>query len=213
MDPATMAALAPLIISLFNPGGSNGERSSTYNSGQKGGINDIMSAIKGMNGFQGTDINQNPMYQQGNEWLMSMFNDPDFFNSFEAPLQRQFQEETIPGLANRFASMGTGGSTGSTAFRNQLGREGSNLHTNIAALRGGMQQQGVNQLMNSAQMPFNNMAQMYGLGLSHPTENVYQPPSNPWAPIAGAGLQGYFQNPNNFQQQTKPPAGTSPLVQ
>lgn len=111
-------------------------------------------------------------------------------------MMRNYQENIIPDLATRFASMGSGGSQGSTAFRNQLGREGSNLQTNLAALRGGMQQQAIPQLQNAAQMPINNIMQMYGLGLGHPTENVYQPPSNPWAPLAGAGLQGYLQNPN-----------------
>ena len=143
-----LAALAPVLLSMMNQGGKDEEHGSTYTPGQQGGIDDILNMIKGMKG--NADITQNPQYQQQNDWLMSMFNDPEFFNKFEAPLQRQFQEETVPGLANRFASMGSGGAMGSTAFRNQLGREGSNLSTNIAALRGGMQQNAVGQLQNSA---------------------------------------------------------------
>jgi len=201
MNPQMLMAILPSILALMNPGGSNGEHGSTYNEKQQGGINDIMDQIKGMGS---PDINQNPQFQQGNEWLMSMFNDPEFFKSFEAPLQRQFEEETIPGLANRFASMGSGGAQGSTAFRNQLGREASNLHTNIAALRGGMQQNAIPQLMNSAQMPINNLMQMFGIGLGPQPNNTYQPPSNPWAPIAGAGLQGYLQGQGMNQNQQQP---------
>lgn len=186
MDPSTMMLLASLAPALLNLGGSNGETKSTYNTQQKGGINDIFQMIKGLKG--GGDITQNQNYQQGSEWLNSLFNDPEFFKNFEAPLQRQFQEQTVPDLANRFASMGSGGALGSTGFRNQLAREGGNLSSNIAALRGGMQQQGVNQGLQYGQQPFQNLMQLLQTGLGHPTENVYQPPSNPFAPLAGAEI-------------------------
>ncbi len=190
MNPEMMMALLP---ALFNIGGSNGGIVSDYNDRQLGGINDIWDMISGMRGGANNgDITQNQNYQEGSNWLHSLFNDPEFFKNFEAPLQRQFEEQTVPDLANRFASMGSGGATGSTGFRNQLAREGSNLSTNIAALRGGMQQQGVNQGLQYAQQPFQNLLQMMGLGLT-PTQNNYQPPSNPWAPIAGSAVQGYFQ--------------------
>lgn len=202
MDPAMMMMLASIIPALMNAGGKNGEMKSTYNEGQQGGINDIMQFLKGQQGNM--DITQNPQYQQGNEWLNSLFNDEGFFKNFEAPAMRQFNEEIIPGVANRFASQGSGGSLGSTGFRNQIARESGNLATNLAAMRGGMQQNAIPQMFNSANMPFQNMMQMFNTGLGHPTENGYQPPSNPWAPVAGAGIQGYFQgkgmNQNNAGQ-------------
>lgn len=169
--PMLLAGGASLLSSGL---GSDAEWGSTYNQNQLNTLDDLLSSLKGMKGSQ--DITKNPMYQQGSEYLMSMFNDPEFFKSFEAPLQRQFQEQTVPQLANRFAGMGSGGSTGSTAFRNQLGREGSNLSTNIAALRGNMQMQAIPQLMQYSQQPFQNLMQMYGQALQ-PTQNVYQPPS------------------------------------
>jgi hypothetical protein len=172
-NPATITA----IMSILGPAlqaltGDKGGSGSTYSGQQQegiGGIWDIINKIKGGAG----DITQNPTYQGGNEWLQSLFNDPEFFKSFEAPLQRQFEEETVPNLANRFAGQGSGGSLGSTAFRNQLGREGSNLHSNIAALRGGMQQQGVNQSLQYSQQPFNNLMSLYNPALT-PTNNTYQ---------------------------------------
>lgn len=192
MDPMTMMMLGSVGLSLLNPGGSDATKGSSYSNAQQGGFDDIFKLIEGMRG--GADITKNSQFQQGNDWLMSMFNDPDFFNKFEAPLQRQFQEQTVPDLANRFAGMGSGGSTGSTAFRNQLGREASNLHTNIAALRGGMQQNAIPQLFNSAQMPFNNLMQLYNTGLSGGgVNNTYTPASNPFAPIAAGAVQGFFQ--------------------
>jgi hypothetical protein len=208
MDPGTMMLLASIVPAFLNLGGSDAKKSSSFSKGQKGGINDILQAIKGQQGNM--DITQSPQYQQGNEWLMSMFNDPEFFKSFEAPLQRQFQEETVPGLANRFASMGSGGSLGSTGFRNQLAREGSNLSTNIAALRGGMQQSAIPQLFNSSQMPFQNIMQMYQQALGQPVNNQYMPATNPTAPIAGAGLQGFMQGYGMNYGKGKNNAGEHP---
>lgn len=172
-DPATITA----IMSVLGPAleaftGNKGGSGSTYSKGQKKGIEGIMDQINQMKGGA-TDITQNQNYQEGSDWLSSLFNDPEFFNKFEAPLQRQFQEETVPDLANRFAGMGSGGAMGSTGFRNQLAREGSNLHTNIAALRGGMQQQGVNQGLQYAQQPFSNLMDLYSKALT-PTKNTYQ---------------------------------------
>jgi len=173
MDPASITAIMSVlgpVLQAFT--GQQGQMSSTYNKGQLSFLDDLMQKIKG--GSNQGDITQNQNYQQGQDWLQSMFNDQDFFNQFEAPMQRQFQENTIPDLANRFASMGSGGSLGSTAFRNQLGREGSNLQTNIAAMRGGMQQQAIPQLMGYAQQPTQNWMQQAQTALS-PTQNVYQP--------------------------------------
>jgi len=171
MDPATisaiMAAIGP-ILSAFT--GNQGKMGSTYNKGQKNLIDDIVNQVKGM-GPQG-NINQNPQFQQGQNWLMSLFNNPEFFNSFEAPLRRDFEENIGPGIANRYAGMGSG-STGSTGFRNQIAREGGNLETNIAALRGGMQSQAIPQLLGYAQTPFSNYQTLLQNALT-PTQNVYQ---------------------------------------
>lgn len=170
MNPATMAsifaALAPLLKGIF---GDQGGPGSSFNDQQ---LDFMKQGLGGLNPQQG-DITKNQGYQQGQEWLNSLFNDPEFFKSFEAPLMRQFEEETIPGLANRFAGMGSGGSLGSTAFRNQLGREGSTLHEKIASLRGGLQQQGVNQGLQYAQAPVSNYMQQLQQLLT-PTQNTYQ---------------------------------------
>ncbi len=206
--PALAAIAGPLLGALFeNRGGKNDAKTgSTYTQGQQSFIENILNDLKGMKGSQ--DITQNPQYQQGQDWLSSLFNDPEFFNRFEAPLQRQFQEQTIPDLANRFASMGSGGALGSTGFRNQLAREGSNLGTNIAALRGGMQQQGVNQGLQYAQQPFQNYLQTLQTALT-PTQNTYQPPSAGfWGPIAAAGAGGIASGYG--QQFGKNMAGTNP---
>jgi hypothetical protein len=201
---AAIMQMLPVIISAIGAAsqkgglfGSNAEKGSTYTKGQQGLIDEVLGLVKGnLGGGQG-DITQNQNYQTGQDWLQSLFNDPNFFQSFEAPLQRQFQEETVPGLANRFASMGSGGALGSTAFRNQLGREGSNLSTNIAALRGGMQQQAIPQLQAYGQQPISNIMQYIQQALT-PTQNTYQGASTGLFGGAASGFmsgaaQGYGQ--------------------
>jgi|HubBroStandDraft_2_1064218.scaffolds.fasta_scaffold00031_7 hypothetical protein len=218
MDPGTMALLGSLVMGgLSGFGGKKEKHGSTYSKTQRRGLEEIMKDVMGMKGVQ--NITQQPGYQTGNEYLQSLFNNPDFFNRFEAPLQRQFQEQTIPDLANRFASMGSGGSLGSTGFRNQLAREGSNLETNIGALRGNMMQQAVPQLLGYSQQPFSNYLSLLQTALT-PTNNTYQPASSGFfGPIAssfaGAAGQGFGQqfgqnmasqynpiNPNRFPGQS-----------
>lgn len=166
--------------------GSPAERGSTYSKQQQSLIDDIINSVRDMSNQR--DITQQPGYQTGLNYLQSMFNDPEFFRRFEAPLQRDFQERTVPELANRFAGMGSGGSLGSTAFRNQLAREGSNLSTNIAALRGQMQQQAVPQLLGYSQQPFQNYMTMLNSALQ-PVNNQYTPAS---AGLLGTGLGSLF---------------------
>lgn len=190
MDPGTLMALAGLtsgVIGSFS--GNQGKKSSSFDRQQKNTIHDVINSIKQMKGGA-QDITQNQNYQQGQDWLSSLFNDQDFFKNFEAPLQRNFEENTIPDLANRFAGMGSGGSLGSTAFRNQANREGERLHENIAALRGGLQQQGVNQGLQYAQQPFSNLMQLYNQAIGSPINNQYQPPSAGFGSLAAPFLQG-----------------------
>lgn len=188
---AAMAALPAILTLLSGLTGDKGKHGSTYSKNQRGLIDEAINSIRGMQGNQ--DVTQNQNYQTGQDYLQSMFNDPEFFNRFEAPLQRQFQEQTVPELANRFAGMGSGGSTGSTGFRNQLAREGGNLSTNIAALRGGMQQGAVPQLLGYAQQPFSNLMSMYQNALT-PTQNTYQGPSPGFGGNTSAAMFGGLSN-------------------
>lgn len=56
-----------------------------------------------------------------------------------APIEQQAREgfatETIPGLAERFSALGSGGSQRSSAFQGALGSAGAGLERSLAALR------------------------------------------------------------------------------
>jgi len=76
----------------------------------------------GMQGLQ----NLAPQYQQ----LMQGLD----FNPIEQNAMRQFQQQTVPGLAERFSSMGSGGAQGSSAFAQSLGGAGADLSSQLGAL-------------------------------------------------------------------------------
>lgn len=214
MDPMTMMAIMTAINGIGAAATANkGQMGSTYNKGQLGVIDDLVNQVKGMGSQGAGNIQNSPTYQSGQNWIQSLFNDPEFFKSFEAPLMRQFNEEIAPGVANRFAGMGSGGALNSSGFRNQMAREAGNLSTNIAALRGGLQQQGANQALQYGQAPVQNYMQMLQQALQ-PTQNVYQPPSaGPFGGAFSAGMGGMMQglanqNFGGFASGANPAAGT-----
>lgn len=79
------------------------------------------------------------------------------FGPIEQQARQQFQTSTIPGLAERFTSLGSGAQR-SSAFQNALGSAGAGLESNLAALKGqyGLGQRGQN---------INLLGSLLGLGM------------------------------------------------
>lgn len=95
------------------------------------------------------------------------------FGNFNfAPIANQartrFQTDTIPSLAERFTSMGTGGSQRSSAFQSALGRAGSDLEQGLASLES---------KYNLAQGGQNNqlLQLLLSLGMQPSFESAYTP--------------------------------------
>lgn len=209
MDPGMIMGLISMISGIA--GGLTGEKGgqgSTYNKNQLGGLDKVLSDVMGMRGKGQNDITQNQNFQGGSQWLNDLFgNDQNFFDKFQAPMERNFSENIAPELANRFGGMGSGGSLNSTGFRNQANREGERLQESIAAMRGGMQQAGVGQALQYGQQPVQNYMQMLQQAMQ-PTQNTYQGPSMglfggmaaPFAQGAASywGGQGGMNNNQNY---------------
>ena len=93
------------------------------------------------------------------------------FKRFAAPYQQQFEQYTLPSIAERYAGYGAGAQS-SSAFQQALGQSGSDLQMQLASLREGLRGQA-----------FGQYQQLLGQGL-HPTlENILRP-----------GRQSGFQN-------------------
>lgn len=67
---------------------------------------------------------------------------------FADPYMQQFEQQTVPGLAERFAGAGaTGGALSSSGFGQALGGAGANLQSQLAQLKSQLQQSAAQDLM------------------------------------------------------------------
>lgn len=134
--------------------------------------------------------------QKGVEGLIGQ--QQNSFDPIAKQAREQFNQQTVPGIAERFTQMG--GGQRSSAFGQQLGSAGANLDTNLAALRSqhGFQQQRLQQDL------YNNLLQ---LGLKPQFENAFLGNGgggggigdalSGMIPKAGELVQGLVQNRND----------------
>ena len=136
-----------------------------------------------LNGDQGSFLSQ--LFQQlgnmggenggmGNAMgLLQQYLDPnsDIYKNFEQPYMNEFEQQTIPGIAERFAGLGggMGGGLQSGAFGQALSSAAGNLQSNLAQMKSGMQRNAIGDIFGQ----YNQMANQ-GLG-TRTFENQYQP--------------------------------------
>jgi hypothetical protein len=121
-------------------------------------------------------ITSNGTYQAGNQYIQNMLQGGNqAFQQFEQPLLDQFNQQTVPGISNRFSGMGTGaGALNSSGFQQTLGQAGKDLTSQLGALRAGLTQNLLSQALGYAQQPYSNI--QAGLQF-RPWENVYEQPT------------------------------------
>ena len=84
-------------------------------------------------------------------------------DAFAAPELRRFNEQIVPGLAEQFAGMGSGGLS-SSGFRNAAVNAGADLSERLASMRAQLKQQAAQGLTGIGQM-----------GLQKYFENIHRP--------------------------------------
>lgn len=114
------------------------------------------------------------------------------YNAFAAPQIRQYNEETVPGISEQFAGMGSGGLS-SSGFQNAQTQGGIDLAERLGALRAGLRQQGAQGLQGIGQQ-----------GLQPHTQNMVTQEGSEGlignvAPVAGAAIGAYFGGPAGMQ--------------
>lgn len=138
-------------------------------------------------------------------------NDSQTAQQMQAPEIRQFNEQTIPGLSEQFAGMGSGGLS-SSGFRNAAVNAGTDLSERLGAIRANLRQQGAA-----------GLAGIGSQGLQNYSQNmVTQPGSEGFlsqiAPAVGTAI-GSFAGPagaaagNLFGSQLKNAFGGQPVSQ
>lgn len=129
---------------------------STLNPQQASAFQQLLASLS----QQGGNISQNPLYQAGQAHIQKILGGGT--EAFEAPLMRQFQEQIIPGLAERFSGAGAGAQS-SSAFQQALGGAGADLAERLGALRGGLQQGAAGQALGYAQAPAEQLSNLLGM--------------------------------------------------
>ena len=178
---SAIASLLPVIMNKMFPGKQAEMKAMPTMSGEQ---NDLFKQM--MSGLSGGNAGGGAM-GSGMNFLQGILGGDT--SKFEAPLMRQFNEQTIPGIAERFSGMGAGAQN-SSAFGQQLGAAGAGLSENLGALRGGMQMQALGPLM-----------QMLQMGMQTPTFQWQQMPGTPgaggaMAPGIGKGIGTSLTNAN-----------------
>ena len=154
---------------------------STLTGGQEGLLSSLLQALQGMQGPGGNY----DLAQQYNKRMLS--GSPEDYERFAAPYKTEFQEQTLPGIAERFAGLGGGmggGTMGSSGFGQALGGAANQFQSNLANLYAQIQQNAAGQAMNQ----FNTLGNL-GLG-TRSFENIYQPGSTG---ALGGLLSGFGQ--------------------
>ena len=79
-------------------------------------------------------------------------------DAYEKPMMRQFQEDIMPGIAEQFAGMGSGGLS-SGGFMQETGRAATDLSERIGQMRADLRMQGAQGMQQMQQGAFNPVDQ------------------------------------------------------
>src|SRR6478736_1510252 len=86
----------------------------------------------------------------------------DVFQQLLEQMQREFEEETLPGIAERFAGLGAqGGALSSSAFGQSIGSAASGFKEKMAQLKAGLQGEARNSIVDMFQSYLQNQPFSY----------------------------------------------------
>jgi len=145
MDPMTMMAIMSAVSMAGGAGydkwggADNLKKVPMMDKGQQGLLNQLMQML-GPEGGLGQGM------QEG-IGLQRQLMDPssEAMQQFSQPYMNEFNQQTVPGLAERFAGMGgMGGGLSSSGFGQSLSSAGGNLQAQLAQLKAGLGQQASN---------------------------------------------------------------------
>lgn len=138
------AAALPFVLNKFGGNGNEGmQQYPTMSRGQK--------QLHKQRGMQARQLAApGGGYNSSIDILSQMLNpQSEIYRNFEAPYRREFEEQTIPNLAERFAGFGAqGGALSSSGFGQALGAAGAGLQEKLAYLKENLRQSAIERLMN-----------------------------------------------------------------
>ncbi len=141
---------------------------SSKSGGQMQMLQQMIQQLSGGQGGGQGGIAGSPAFQGGNKFLEGLFSGD--FSAFEGPLIQQFEQQTAPGIAERFAGMGAGSSSG---LNQALAQAGSNLTSDLGAQRAGLMMNALPQALSFGQAPFKQQMDLMQLS-PFSAENEFQ---------------------------------------
>lgn len=187
--------MAGILDFLF---GGDMKKVATMSPGQNNFLQQILQMLQG-GGKLGQGNNQSLDYLQ-----QLMNPDSEAVNQFTQPYMNQFNQQTVPGLAERFAGMGAlGGGLSSSGFGQSLSAAGGNLQSNLAQLKAGLGQQAAGQLMNQ----YGNFSQQalgaQPFGYTQPTQGLLPSLATSYAGAGFPGIGNPFGGGNQGYQNSQ----------
>jgi hypothetical protein len=130
-------------------------------------------------------------YNQGINYQMDLMNpNSNAVNQFAQPYMDQFNQQTVPGLAERFAGMGgMGGGLSSSGFGQSLSAAGGNLQNQLAQLKSGLGQQAANNLMSQYSGMMNSALNYQPYAYQQQSPGMAEGLAQSWAQAGMPGLQ------------------------
>lgn len=155
---------AQQLLQPFMPGQQSPTGQQQQQSG--GWLSGIRDALVGSPGSMDRFVPFSPTQQAAFEFILNnaisgLGNMDQNFDPIEQRARQQYQQQTVPGLAERFTALG--GGQRSSAFAQNLGQSGADLESQLAALRSQYNMQRSGQLQS-----------LLGLGLAPRYESIYQ---------------------------------------
>lgn len=99
-----------------------------------GGLEDLFGSKGGPEQRNILRPNQSALQDNLINHIQSLLSGQGGLSPISQNAQRRFNTQTVPGLAERFSSLGSGGSQNSSAFQGALGAAGSGLQQELAGL-------------------------------------------------------------------------------
>lgn len=121
----------------------------SYTGGQNSLLDQVLQFSRG--GLSGQGLGANPIYQQAINATQGYLPGGAAYNPIVNQANRNFTEQTIPGIMNAFGT----DNKGSSALNQALAHAGENLNSNIASQMAQTGLQASNQLGNLAMQPYN----------------------------------------------------------
>lgn len=202
-----LASLGATGLSMFgNKSKSNTNQLANFSPEQQGLLNQIIQMLD----IKGLDLGNNPLFQEGSDQIMQMLQGDT--SLIEAPLMQQYEQEILPGIAQRFGGLGAQSSSG---YQNALASAGGNLAGQLGQLRYGAKQSALDKALQYAGMRQQGLSNLAGLGMNAkpfgyetqaPRMGLFDALGYAGGQGLGYGMQSLFQPKQ--QQTSKPPLPT-----